>query len=278
MLRSLAVLLLVSPIVVAADPPIEEAVTDPKAHKIVLVAGSTYFKPGEHEYVAACAVLRDLLKQTPNVAPVIAVDWPKKPETFRDAKAVLFLFDGGDKHGLLKENRLAEVEKMMAAGVGLIQLHQVIDYPTDLGERARAYAGGAWEKGRSARAHWVSEFDSFGTHPIMRGVKPFKLDDGWLTKLRFVEGMKGVTPLLKTVSPKAKPAGDNDIVAWAYDRPNGGRTFNFTGAHLHSSFGEEGYRRFLVNGVLWAAKHEVPETGAPVKLDPATLPQYLKKK
>jgi Trehalose utilisation len=263
---------------VADGLPIEEPVTDPNAVKIVLIAGSNYFKPGEHEYVAACAVLRDLLRQSPNVAPVIALDWPKKPETFQNAKAVLFLFDGGDKHALLKENRFADVQKMMDAGVGLIQLHQVIDIPKDFGDRVRGFAGGAWEKGYSARAHWVSEFQHFNTHPIFRGVTPFKLDDGWLTKLRFAEGMNGVTPLLKAVSPKAKPAGDADVVAWAFERTNGGRTFNFTGTHLHASFAEEGYRRFLTNGILWAAKQEIPASGAPVKLDkPLTAYQQTKK-
>ena len=45
----------------AADvvlPPgvkVEENPTDAKATKIVLIAGSNYFKPGEHEYIAGCA-------------------------------------------------------------------------------------------------------------------------------------------------------------------------------------------------------------------------------
>ena len=38
---------------------IEVQPTDPKLAKIVLIAGSNVFKPGEHEYVAGCAVLRD---------------------------------------------------------------------------------------------------------------------------------------------------------------------------------------------------------------------------
>ena len=48
------------------------------------------------------------------------------------------------------------------------------------------------------------------------------------------------------------------MVAWAYERPGGGRAFSFTGGHLHASFAEEGYRKFLVNGILWAAKVDVP--------------------
>ena len=93
---------------------------------------------------------------------------------------------------------------------------------------------------------------------------PFRIDDGWLYKLRFVEGIKGITPLLSTVSPKAKSAPESDaepIVSWIYERPGGGRSFTFTGCHLHSSLAEEGYRRFLTNGILWTAGKEIPSSG-----------------
>jgi len=264
-----------------AGVALEEQPGDPKLAKIVLVAGSNYFKPGEHEYVAGCAVLADLLRQTPGVFPVLALDWPKKPETFAGARAVVFFFDGGDKHALLQGDRLAQVQSLADAGVGLVHLHQVIDYPKDLSERARGWMGAAWEKGHGQRAHWVAAFTSFPDHPIMRGVTPFEIDDGWLYKLRFVPGMKGVTPLLRTVSPKAPPApdpGSDAVVAWAYERPGGGRSFTFTGAHLHRSLAQEGYRRFLVNGILWSAGVEIPPTGAPVALAPAELDRYLAKR
>ncbi|MBY0456898.1 MAG: ThuA domain-containing protein [Gemmataceae bacterium] len=262
------------------DPPVEQQPSDPKAAKIVLIAGSNYFKAGEHEYVGNCAVLMDLLKQTPDVAPVLALDWPKKAETFAGAKVVVFLFDGADKHQAIKEGRLAQIQKLMDAKVGLVQLHQTADYPKDFAGKARDWAGGAWEKGAGDRAHWVAEFDTFPDHPVTRGVKAFKIDDGYLFKNTFVPEMKGVTPLLRTWNPKsaAKPTGGQDVVAWAYERPEGGRAFTFTGAHLHASFAEEGYRRFLTNGILWAAGVEVPKGGAKVELDAADLPKYLKGK
>lgn len=262
------------------DPPIEKQPTDPKLAKIVFVAGSNFYKPGEHDYIAGCAVLMDLVKQTPGVAPVLAIDWPKMPETFAGAKAIVFLLDGGDKHPFLKDNRFAEIQKLLDTGVGLVQLHQIGDYPKDFGDRARTIAGAAWEKGYSARAHWVHEFKQFPNHPIFNGVKPFKIDDGWLTKMRFSKEMTGVTPLLRTWNPKSPPKQEDreDIVAWAFERPKGGRSFTFTGGHLHASFGEEGYRRFLTNGILWTANMDVPKDGAKVELDVAKLTEYLRKK
>lgn len=283
----LALLMVPSSLVWPAEPVpqlppgvrLEEQPADAKLTKIVFVAGSSYFKPGEHEYIGGAAVLMDLVRQTPGVFPVLTVDWPTKPETFAGARAIVFFLDGGDKHALLKGDRLKEIQRLADSGVGIVQLHQVADYPKDLGDRARALAGAAWEKGHSLRAHWVTRFEAFPDHPICRGVESFTVDDGWLWKLRFVPKMKGVTPLLRTVNPKTKddPKSDDAIVSWAFERPEGGRAFTFTGGHLHRSFAEAGYRRFLVNGILWCANREIPKEGAPVALAAASLERYLAK-
>ena len=59
----------------------------------------------------------------------------------------------------------------------------------------------------------------------------------WLWKNSFAEGRKGVTPLLRTKSPKdaGKTTDDDAVVAWAFDRANGGKSFTFTGGHLHAT-------------------------------------------
>lgn len=274
----LSLLLLLLPAVAVAAPPVEEMPKDPKAKKVVIVAASGYYKPGEHDYQAACAVLFDLLKQTEGVAPVYAVDWPKKDETLAGAAAVVLFADGADKHPLLKDERYKQVSKLADGGAGVVLLHQLADFPKDWTDRAKALAGGAWAKEGGQRAHWVHEFKEFGEHPVCRGVTAFKIDDGWLTHNKLTAD-KSLTPLLKTTNPKTpdKFKGDNDVVAWAYERPGGGRAFTFTGGHLHASFAEEGYRRFLVNGILWSAGVDVPKGGAKVELDAKKLPEYLQK-
>ena len=264
----------------AAPFPIEEESPDPKLAKIVLVGGSMTFKPGEHEYLATCAALRHLLLQNPGVFPVVVKDWPTKPSTFAGAKAVLFLSNGGAKNPLVTEHA-AEVQKLVDAGVGIVALHQMADYPKDFGDRARSWLGGCFEPGFSKRAHWVDTYKPLAPeHPIARGVKPFTIDDGWLFQIRFVDGMKGVTPLVKAVDPKKSPKNEakgehGNVVSWAYERPNGGRSFVFTGTHLYASFGEEGYRKLLTNGLLWAAGQDVPANGAKVELSEATMKSLL---
>jgi hypothetical protein len=260
----------------SAEPALEESPREPGLAKIVLVAGSSVYKPGEHEYLAGCVALRDLLRQTPGVFPVLAVDWPEKPATLDGARSVVMFFDGGDKHPIRDAGRLSQLQKLADRGIGLVALHQDVDVPEALGDPMRALMGAAWEKGFSQRAHWVTTFKTFPDHPICRGVTPFEIDDGWLFKLRFVPGLKGVTPLLRTSSPKTPVPlqdGSEDVVSWAYDRPGsgGGRSFAFTGGHLHRSLAEEGYRRFLVNGILWTASVPIPAAGARVALSAADL-------
>jgi trehalose utilization protein len=252
---------------------LEEQPKDAKLAKIVFIAGSNYYKPGEHEYIGGCALLMDLVRQTPGVFPVLAFDWPKDPKTFENAKAVVFFLDGGDKHPVLKGGKLIQTLKLAEDGVGLVMLHQGVDIHKDFGDPMQEWMGAVWEKGYSQRAHWVYEFYDFPKHPITRGVKKFKIDDGYLYKLRFVAELKKVTPLLRTVNPKTAGAklDDASIVSWAYEREGGGRSFAFTGGHLHASFAEEGYRRILVNGILWSANVEIPSAGAPVALTTAEL-------
>jgi hypothetical protein len=264
--------------------PVEELPTDAKLAKIVLIAGNATptTKSGEHEYFAGMALVVKMLKQSPGVAPVLARDgWPKKLETLAGAKAVVIFAEGGKVHPALQGDRLTQLQKLADAGAGVVHLHSAIDYPKDLGERVKAFSGAVFEPGYSQRAHWVTTFDKFPDHPVCRGVTPFKIDDGWLYKLRFVPEMKGVTPLLRTLPPKV-PTGkftdDDGIISWAYDRPGGGRSFAFTGCHLHESWGLDGFRRFIVNGILWSAGQDIPPGGAPVVLDPADLKRHFDKR
>ncbi len=98
---------------------LEEQPKDAQAAKIVFIAGSNFYKPGEHEYIAGCALLMDLVKQTPGVFPVLALDWPKNPDTIKDAKAVVFFLDGGDKHPALRVQKLVEIMKLAEDGVNV---------------------------------------------------------------------------------------------------------------------------------------------------------------
>lgn len=240
---------------VPADLKVEEAVDAKGKTKILFIAGTSVFKPGEHDYIGGCRELMKSVSNSKEVVPVLALDWPAKPETWKDVAAVVFFFDGAEKHQAVTKGRAAQVDELVKKGAGLVQLHQTADYPDAFTTKAMAWAGGAWKKGMGKRAHWVETFKEFPSHPIFNGVDSFAIDDGWLWNIKFVDGMKGVTPLLRTVDPKKKddPKADAAIVAWAYERPGGGKSVTFTGGHLHKSLEDANYRRFLTNAILWSA-------------------------
>jgi hypothetical protein len=267
--------------------PIEVQPTESGLTKIALIAGRQSHGPGEHEFFAGTALLMNLLKQTPGVFPVMARDgWPKNPKTFEGAKSVVFFMDGGSGHPIIQADHRDVVARLMDAGVGFVNLHYAVEYPKSQSDHILNWLGGYYETGFSINPHWKADFQSLATHPVTRGVKPFAIQDEWYYNIRFAAESKGVTPILKATPPDATrrtPAakehpGRQEIVAWTYERPNGGRSFGFTGAHFHRNWGDESFRRLVVNAILWAAHVEVPEGGAKVDLDPADLNRNLDRK
>jgi type 1 glutamine amidotransferase len=268
--------------------PLEKQPTDAKLAKIVLVAGHKSHGPGEHEFFAGCAILKKLLEETPGVFPVMARDdWPKDPDaTFKDAKAVVFYMDGGGGHPVIQKGHLETVQKLIDQGVGFVNLHYAVEYPKEKSDPVLSWLGGYYETGYSINPHWKAEFKSYPDHPIAKGVKPFIIKDEWYYNMRFAPEMKGVTPILQATPPDntrgtedaKKHPGREEILAWAFDRKDGGRSFGFTGAHFHANWGDENFRRLVVNAILWSAKIEVPNDGAKVDLDPAELKKNLDRK
>ena len=49
----------------------------------------------------------------------------------------------------------------------------------------------------------------------------------------------------------------------APQRPDGGRAFGFTGAHVHWNWGHRDFRTVVLNAIVWCGKLEVPEGGVP---------------
>jgi hypothetical protein len=52
-----------------------------------------------------------------------------------------------------------------------------------------------------------------------------------------------------------------ETMMWACERQNGGRGFGWTGGHHHKNWGNDYYRKEVLNAILWLAKVEVPPNG-----------------
>ena len=255
--------------------------TDKK--KVVLVAGKPSHGRGAHEHNAGVLLLKHCLDKLPEVISTTYHDgWPKDPTAFDNADSILLFMDGGRGHPMIRGNGLQEIGKRMKQGTGLAIIHYAVEVPKDRGgSEMLDWIGGYYETGYSTNPIWLGEFKSLPEHPITRGIKPFKMNDEWYFNMRFREGMRGVTPLLKAVpsdnirgtdAAKAHP-GRAEIVAWCTERDDSGRGFGFTGGHYHVNWGDNNFRKVVLNAIYWTAHLEVPPGGVPSSI----TAEFLKK-
>jgi type 1 glutamine amidotransferase len=243
--------------------------------KIVLVAGTPAAGPGEHEFNAGVLLLKKCLDQVPGVRAVVFTNgWPAAPDAFDGAAAIVLYMTGGTNHAVLQADHLAKLQSAMSNGAGLACFHIALDLPpTNGGPQFLDWLGGYCEAHWSVKSFWVADFTNLPTHAITRGVKPFALRDEWYYHLHLQE--RGITPILSAVPPGSTYAGRPQVVAWAYERPDGGRGFGFTGAHYHKNWGDDNFRKLVLNGLLWIAKVEVPPDGVASTVTADDLSQNL---
>ena len=261
--------------------------------KIVLVAGRKSHGPGDHEFFAGTAILMNLLKQNPDVWPVMVRDgWPKDESVFDGADTLVFYMDGRGGHPVSQGDHLKTLQPLIDNGVGWVNMHYAVDYTPQAGETVVGWLGGYYDARISTNPHWDAAIRSLPKHPITRGVDPFTIRDEWYFNMHWVgdvpevKDAKNVTPILQAIPPDRargtadakKYLGRMETLAWAYERKDGGRAFGFTGGHNHKNWGDENFRRVVTNAILWSAKAPVPDGGATVKLDPIDLNRNLDQK
>ena len=255
---------------------------------ILLVAGKPSHGPGAHEHNAGVRLLTKWLNTVPGVHATASYGgaWPGDGE-FQKADAILFYADGGDKHFGFEEGHPAVIAKAAARGTGLMFMHYAVEPPVQRGhDEMLDWLGGYFEVNYSINPHWTANYRNLPKHPITRGVAPFELKDEWYYNMRFREGRKGVTGILVATPPAdsigadgirsgnadvRQKVGQPHTMAWAFERPNGGRSFGFTGGHFHQNLGDANNRKLLLNALLWVAKKEVPREGVSAVTTPAEI-------
>ena len=249
--------------------------------KVVFLPGRQSHGWSGHAYTADCKLLAQILNENvPTVeAVVIEGGWPKDAKVLDGAAAIVIACDG---NGLLgPESNWQTLDGLAKKGVGIAFLHYALDPGKEYGKYLLDWIGGYYEQFWSINPSWLAEFKSLPQHPITRGVKPFKVEDEWYYHMRFREDMKGVTPILTAVPPDSTRKGPDgphsgnaavrarmgmgEHVAWAYERPDGGRGFGCTGGHSHWIYAKNDFRKLMLNAVCWIARVDVPADGVASK-------------
>ena len=260
--------------------------------QVLMIAGAPSHGFGSHEHYAGLRILADTLTSGDDRLNVQVVrGWPEDPQTIESADSIVIYSDGGGRHPALPH--LEMLGQRVAAGCGLVCLHYAVEVPPgDAGQAWLNYLGGYFETNWSVNPHWLARFEQLPDHPITRGVEPFEQQDEWYFHMRFPEPPADVTPILAAVAPestmrrpdgphsgnpavrKSVAAGDSQTVAWAFERPDGGRSFGYTGGHFHWNWGNANSRKLVANAILWSTGLDVPDQG--VDAAPLGVQELLK--
>jgi len=270
--------------------------------RLVIVAGRPSHPPRMHEFNAGTELLAKCLKDSPLVqVEVVKNGWPEDEAIFDQADGIVFYMDGGGGHALVQENgrRLKLAEEWTKKGVGIGCMHYGVEVVKDqAGAQFQRWIGGYYESMFSCNPIWEPSFTVFPEHPITRGVKPFQVKDEWYFNMRFVGDIPGnlasqqgelkFQPILVAEpsaavrnGPYVYPAGPYphiqanagraEAMMWAVERPDGGRGFGFTGGHFHDNWGNDDFRKSVLNAMVWLTKAEVPTQGIESQVSAAEL-------
>lgn len=259
---------------------------------LVLLAGRPSHPPGMHEFHAGSLLFQKALAGVSGLTvEVYANGWPTRTvdgQTVDDnaplekADAILIYADGGSGNPAIQKDRIAVLDRLAAKGVGLGFAHYGVEFPVGpAADAAVRWMGGYYETNWSVNPMWAPDYRTFPTHPVTRGVSAFSNHDEWYFNMRWSPSaavMNRVTPLLVATpsdavrkGPYVSPAGpyphimaasgQKETLMWAYERPDGGRSFGFTGGHTHRNWGDVNQRRLMLNALLWISKVDVPAGG-----------------
>ncbi len=251
--------------------------------RVLIIVGPSNHPPGSHEVAASGRLLKHCVEHMANLPGAradLVYEWPTD-KALRDAAFTVILL--GDTFPAMRlpeaQRNLAQLGEMMARGCGIVCVH----YSTGL--RAEDVA----EDGEHPLLHWTGGyfatrckhhqsvakiFDAVtispaaAAHPIARGWREFTLsEEPYYNNYFGREGNRlrpGVTALATSMLPPDKP--QREIVAWSIERRDTGRGFAIVMPHFYRNWKNEDLRRFILNGVAWTAKLEVPATGVQTTL------------
>ena len=205
--------------------------------------------------------------------------WPEDASAFDGVDCVVMYGDGGRGHMVMRH--LDEMDALAKKGVGIVCLHYGVEVPKGpAGDKFLEWIGGYFETDWSVNPHWTAKFSSLPDHPITRGVQAVRDQRRMVLSHAVSRGDAGrdADPYAicrrddslsrpdgsaqrESPCPCRSRAREPQHMAWAMERPDGGRGFGFTGGHVHWNWADPNFRKLVLNAIVWCAKAEVPPEG-----------------
>jgi type 1 glutamine amidotransferase len=216
--------------------------------------------------MAGLKILAKCLKDVPGLEiTTVRADepWREGPELIARADGVVLYLSEGARWMNHDPKRRDALARLAARGGGISVLHWA------MGTKDAKHIEGCVQllggcHGGPDRKYKELETDAAvadGQHPILSGIKDFRVRDEFYYRLKFVKAEKGVHPLLRV-----NIDDHSETVAWCWERPDGGRSFGFSGLHFHENWRLIEYRRLVAQGVLWTLKKPIPKQGMSVDI------------
>ena len=252
--------------------------------RVLIVVGPSRHPPGTREVAAGGRLLKYCVESMANVPDVkadVVYAWPDKK--LRDAAAtVVFIGDAFPPNRFPEAKRnLTELDEMMKRGCGIVCVHYATglwgqDVAADGAHPLLEWMGGYFANQTCPHHPGIARIYAAATitptatqNPITRGWKEFTLhDEPYINSYFGKDGNRlasNVTALATSMLPPEAP--QRQIVSWCVERNDGGRGFGIVIPHFYRNWSNDDLRRFILNGIVWTAKLEVPAEGVQ-----ATLP------
>jgi hypothetical protein len=204
-----------------------------------------------HEYMAGVELLAKLLEPTSGLkVTTVQADepWSDGPRVLGEVDGVVLFLSEGARWTQADPRRRDALARLAARGGGFIALHWAMG--TKSAEPIEPFLkllGGC--HGGPDRKYRVVETElriADPAHPVAAGLENFRVRDEFYYQLKLVGPPQGVRSLLE-----AAIDGRAETVAWTWERPDGGRSFGFTGLHFHENWNLPQYRKLVAGAVLW---------------------------
>ncbi len=246
--------------------------------RLLIVVGPTNHPPGTHEVAAGGRLMKYCLENManmPNIKADVVYEWPEN--ALRDAAStVVFIGDTFPANRLPNAaQNLADLDAMMRRGCGIVCVHYATgllgeDVKLDGDHPLLRWMGGYFANRSCPHHESFAKIFKEATikpaaplHPIWRGCREFTLNDEPYTNNFFGSNTNkpaaNVTVLATSMLPPEMPK--QETVSWCIQRPDTGRGFAVVMPHFYRNWKNEDLRRYILNGIVWSMKLEVPESG-----------------
>jgi type 1 glutamine amidotransferase len=244
---------------------------EPSKKLLFVGQGPDGHPPGTHEYVAGQNILAKCLAGVPSLeVQTVRADgpWREGPELLERVDGVVLFLAEGAKWIASDPARKQAFERLANRGGGIVALHWAIGtrdaQPIDGFLKLVGGCHGGPDRKYKVVETEVQVADS--QHPVTAGLHSFRVRDEFYYRLKFVKPDGTIRPLLRVPLD-----GQLETVAWAWERPDGGRSFGFSGLHFHENWRLPEYRKLVAQSVLWTLKLPVPKEGLAVEIKEADL-------